>query len=103
MIVWRDFGVSIIITDETSPENASTMALGSDIVVGDLGMAKKRTSAARAVAGIRILMDENRFARRYHHGFSFCRIRSRTLVSRMPKSAFETALSKPSLKTVEMA
>ena len=87
MIVWRDFGVSINITDETSPENASTMALGSDIVVGDLGMAKKRTSAARAVAGIRILRVENRFTRRFHHGFSFCLIRPRTFVSRAPKSA----------------
>jgi len=74
MIVWRDFGVSIIITDETSPEKASIMALGPDIVVGDRVMAKKRISAASAVAGIRILMDENRFARRSHHGFSFCRI-----------------------------
>ena len=74
MIVWCDFGVSIIITDETSPEKASIMALGPDIVVGDLVMAKKRISAASAVAGIRILMDENRFAIRFHHGFSFCRI-----------------------------
>jgi len=74
MIVWRDFGVSIIITDETSPEKASIMALGPDIVVGDLVMAKKRISAVSAVAGIRSLLEKNSLAIRSHHGFSFCRI-----------------------------
>ena len=74
MIVWREFGASIIITDETSPEKASIMALGPDIVVGDLVMAKKRIIPARAVAGIRSLPEKTSLVIRSHHGFSLCRI-----------------------------
>ena len=64
MIVWRDLGVSKIMTDEMSPVKEFTMALGPDITMalgsdtgsgGPVSEKTRRTIAAMAAAGMRSL------------------------------------------------
>ena len=70
-MVWRDLGVSRIITEEISPVKESMMALGPDTVTGCLVREKSRRIVAMAVAGTRNLLDTNRSLSLIHQGNLF--------------------------------